>query len=69
MPYVDNDKDIQPLKLPNENTLRYKTLIFIGDKADIIGPKGDIIDIIKVELSWEDKWDSSIMVEIIDNST
>ena len=50
MPHVDNDKNIQPIKLSNEDSIRHKTLIFRGNKANIISTKSYVINLIKIKL-------------------
>ena len=64
MSHVNNDKNIQQIKLSNENSLRYKTLIFIGNKANIISTKSDVINLIKRKLFIENKLDYRSVVEI-----
>ena len=64
MSHVDNDKNIQQIKLSNENSLRHKTLIFIGNKANIISTKSYVINLIKIKLSRKNQLNYSSMGEI-----
>ena len=57
MSHVDNDKDIQSGELPNEDTIGHKALIFRGNKADISGAEGNVIDIISIDVYRKDKLD------------
>ena len=61
--HVDNDKDIQSWELPNEDTVRHKALIFIGNKTDLSGSKGNVIDLISIDMHWENKLNSISVVE------
>ena len=64
MSHVDNDKNIQQIKLSNEDSIRHKTLIFRGNKANIISTKSYVINLIKIKLSRKNQLNYSSMGEI-----